>query len=328
MHLIARITLIFAFSFVGGAFAHETIFMYNPFGSLKHDEAFEAYLKIHRPDTRFVHFKSNPADSSVMEQQFTQLSEARPNLIYSWGTPTTLAISGKIKDIPIVFVSVSDPVAVGLVGKLAKPAGNLTGTINVAPLEMQLKTIRQYKDFQKLGMLYNPLEPNSLALLKKMQKLSKSQGFKLIAYPVALKAGVKEPDPQSIPRILQEIQGQGAQWLYLGPDAYVAGVERKRVVDTCWDLRLPIFAATEGPVSESKALLGLFIEHRLLGEHTARKAKLILEGKSAGTIPIDSPAHVSLIINLDVAEHLNMLPPENLKYLAHIARPLSQGSRK
>ena len=318
--------------------AEEKIFMYNPFGRLKHDDAFEEYLRLHRPNARFYNYKVNPDNEVEMQAVIADIRKQKPSLIYTWGTPTTLRIAGKIDDvakrngdyiydIPIVFVSVTQPVTAGLVRNLENPNRNVTGTVHIAPIPLQLNTIRQYRPFTKLGMVYNPLEPNSLWVKEVLTDIATKEKFTLLAYPVPVNANGKL-QPEAIPDLLRNIKSQGAEWLYLGPDAYVAGFQRKTVVDVCWDIGLPIFAVTEGPVSESKALLGLFVHHQHLGAHAARKAKLILEGKNPGSIPIDTPQQFSLVINMDAAEHYNMLPPAGMVDLADLARPLTQGKTK
>lgn len=316
----------------------DKIFMYNPLGRLKHDDAFEEYLKVHRPKASFYFQKLDLGNEVAMRQVLSDIRRLRPSLIYTWGTLATLRIAGKIEDIenkrgdyiddiPIVFVSVTEPVTVGIVRNLQHPGRNVTGVSHIVPLHMQLKAIREYRPFTKLGMVYNPLEPNSIWILNSLLSMATKEGFTLIAYPVPLDAS-KKLQPEFIPSLLRTLKDKGAQWLYLGPDAYVAGTQRKVVVDVCYEIGLPIFAVTEGPVLESKALFGLFVKHQYLGAHAAQKAKLILEGKNPGSIPIETPQKFSLVINMDAAEHYKLLPPAGMLDLAEISRPLSQGKLK
>lgn len=315
--------------------AEDIIFMYNPFGRLKYDVIFEEYLRLHRPNAKFYSFKINPDNDEEMQQVIADIRKRQPSLIYIWGTLASLKIAGTIEDmeqkkgnyitdIPIVVMSVTQPAVVGLVRDLTNPGRNVTGISHIVPIPLQLDAIRRYRPFTKLGMVYNPLEPNSIWVRDVLTELAENNKFSLVAYPVStdIRGNLQ---PESIPGLLKKIKTQGVDWLYLGPDAYVAGTHRKTVVDTCWDIKLPIFSTTAGPAIESKALLGLFVRHHHLGAHAGRKAKLILEGKNPATIPIETPQLFSLVVNMDAAEHLGMLPPTEMLDLAEIARPLTQG---
>ena len=51
----------------------------------------------------------------------------QPDMIVTYGTPATAAVQGETRTIPIVFTNVADPVASGIVPRLDRPAGNVTG---------------------------------------------------------------------------------------------------------------------------------------------------------------------------------------------------------
>jgi putative ABC transport system substrate-binding protein len=79
-------------------------------------------------------------------------------------TNGALAAKNATSTIPIIFVDVSDPVASGLIGSLARPGGNITGVTNVAAvltgkrLELIKETI---PTLSRLAILWNPLDPAS-----------------------------------------------------------------------------------------------------------------------------------------------------------------------
>jgi len=58
-----------------------------------------------------------------------ELVELSPDIIVGYGTPTVLALQQETRSIPIVFLSVTDPVGQGLVASLAHPGGNITGFV-------------------------------------------------------------------------------------------------------------------------------------------------------------------------------------------------------
>jgi putative ABC transport system substrate-binding protein len=56
-----------------------------------------------------------------------ELVGLQPDIVLANGTPAAAALQRETQTIPIVFVNVSDPVASGLVARLDRPSGNVTG---------------------------------------------------------------------------------------------------------------------------------------------------------------------------------------------------------
>src|SRR3954451_11742766 len=67
------------------------------------------------------------ADINRIRMFAKELAELHPDLIASQGTPVTAALLRETRAIPIVFVTVTDPVGDGFVAGLARPGGNITG---------------------------------------------------------------------------------------------------------------------------------------------------------------------------------------------------------
>jgi len=95
-----------------------TIAMVLPRPEQDDEIAFRRYLERHHVLARYpqVAFSGKERDRAAL---IAQVRALRPDLIYAWGTPTTLALAGRqtdpadaprIRDIPIVFAEVSDPV--------------------------------------------------------------------------------------------------------------------------------------------------------------------------------------------------------------------------
>ena len=59
-----------------------------------------------------------------------ELVGLQPDIILTNGTPTTVALQGETRTIPIVFATAADPIATGMVARLERPNGNITGFAN------------------------------------------------------------------------------------------------------------------------------------------------------------------------------------------------------
>jgi putative ABC transport system substrate-binding protein len=70
------------------------------------------------------------ADIDRMRALALELVGLQPDIIVTNGTPPTVAVQRETRTIPIVFANVADPVATGIVPRLDRPSGNVTGFAN------------------------------------------------------------------------------------------------------------------------------------------------------------------------------------------------------
>lgn len=243
----------------------------------------------------------------------------RPDLIYVWGTPATLALVGKrgesdlnrhITDIPVVFTMVSSPVAVRLVDLSRLSGRNITGTSHVVPVTDQLKAMRTYRKFSRLGVIYNPTEANSVININELRQEAQLRSFTLIEEPVPLADG--KPNAAELPALLARLVAKDPQFLYLGPDSFI-GANSSTITDIALKLDLPSFSATEPPLRKANALFGLVSRYDNLGKLTAYKAAQILRHKlPPGAIPVETLKRFSLVIRMDIARQLDFYPPMSM----------------
>ncbi|MBF5005608.1 ABC transporter substrate-binding protein [Diaphorobacter caeni] len=300
-----------------------TIAMVLPRDSQNIETGFTSYLKRQGLPVRYlpIRYSGNAQDIPALREQ---VREIRPDLIYAWGTPTTLALAGRhdakdgIRDTPIVFTEVTDPVGAGLIPSLAKPERNVTGVSHVAPLTVQLNAIRAYRPFSKLGYVHNPAEPNSQLILTQWQELARQQKFEVVTATLPLKDN-GEPDASGITPAVESVAKQGADVLYIGPITYLAYAHRDEVTQAALNNQLPTFCATESIVRQSGCMFGLFANGNNIGAFAGSMAKRILvDGKSPASIPASSLQRFSLLINMRTASALTMYPPMLLLNVAEV----------
>src|SRR5262249_20579739 len=77
-----------------------------------------------RIDARFAAGKADQFQALAKE-----LDALQPDVIFAHSTPVVAALQRESRTIPIVFVSVSDPIGSGFVAGLARPGGNITGLL-------------------------------------------------------------------------------------------------------------------------------------------------------------------------------------------------------
>ena len=101
------------------------------------------------------------------------LAQVPVDVIAAFGTPRAQAARRATKTIPIIAISISDPVAAGLVTSLAHPASNVTGNTILGP-DIVTKKLQVLKDAMpavaRVAYLWNPDNPATAAILEDLRK--------------------------------------------------------------------------------------------------------------------------------------------------------------
>jgi putative ABC transport system substrate-binding protein len=246
-----------------------------------------------------------------------EIMELRPDLIYTWGTSATLGIVGAfdaankqryVNDIPLLFAMVADPVGAKVVPALRAQGRDVTGVFHVAPMAAQMETMRTYRKFTKVGMLYNVAEQNSVVTLRTLKQVAAAQRFEVVEATFDRDADGK-PLATNIPEKMESLKRAGAQWLYLGPETYLL-TQLDKIAAAALEQRLATFSATEAVLNTpAPVLTGLVSSYYLIGQFAGFKAEQILARRSrARDIPIETLTRYSFIVRMDVAKKLDMLP--------------------
>ena len=130
------------------------------------------------------------ANAQTIAQKFL---DAKVDLIHSIATPTSQAVVKTIKNIPIIFSSVTDPVDAGLVPKTSpsgtKSGTNVTGVSDRWPIYLQFEMYTKFvPKAKKWGTIYNAGDSNSLVHIKEMRAAAKKLGVELIEATVSTSA--------------------------------------------------------------------------------------------------------------------------------------------
>ena len=300
-------------------------------GESEVERGFRAYIERNRLPFRLTVRNANQ-DAALARKYVAEAKALRPDLVYTWGTTTTITAAGEydkvdpsihITDIPIVFTMVAYPVGARIVPDYYLSGRNVTGTTHTVPIASEIEAIRAYRSFNKLAIIYNPAEINSVLKVEELQKIAKERDFSVVARGIPLDESGK-PQSKFIPDIINEIARERPQFLYLGPDTYVA--KRANVItDLANEHRLPSFAGVELVLCQSHALFGFFARYFNLGQLTARKAEQILiEHKKPQEIAIESTNTFTYVINQQVMSQLQLYPPMRVLEYAHVVRSCSE----
>jgi len=278
------------------------------------ETGFRQWFREKRLDAEFL-VRSVDMDPGRVPAMLEEARAWQADLIYSWGTPVTMAVAANEFHIPIVFTVVSAPIAAGLVPNLASSQRNLTGVSHVVPAGLQMNAIRNYRRFRRIGAVYNQNEINAKVSMRDMGAEAERLGIEFTCHAVPLNEE-GQPRPDAIPEILKDIAAKGAQLIYIGPDSFMAS-QRKLLTESAVELGLPVFSPVEAALRDGRALFGLVAGYINIGRLTAHKAAQILYHRvNPSALPIETPGSYSYLVNMDVARKLGMMPPARVLQFA------------
>lgn len=295
-------------------------------GETRVEKGFRSELAARHVDADII-VRNVARDLDRLPKFLAEARATRPDLVYTWGTGITLGTVGRwndadparyLTDIPVVFTMVSAPLLTGIEPPAgAPPRPNVTGVSHIAPLSSQISAIKAYLPMQRLGIVYNPKEPNSVANVEELRVVTKAMDVELLEAPVPMNAD-GHPDPASIPVLVADLARRGAQVLYIGPDNFV-GNYREELTSAGITHGIPCFTGTELEVRDGEAMFGLVSPYQAVGRLAAEKAiRILVDGEPPSAIPMETLQRFLYIIRLPVAMKLKLYPPLQLLDYAEI----------
>lgn len=286
---------------------------------------FQDYVSETGLDTKFV-LRDAGQDKTKLAGFLKEAREMKADLILSWGTSVTLGIAGTLEDIdnpkfnndiPQVFTVVADPVGAHIVESLENTGRrNITGTFNRVPEMVNINTIRSYKPtFERLGLLYNSNEPNSLQKRDEIMALSKTLNFDLVALELKL-GNDGEPRVDDIVIKVAEFKDRGVDFIYLGSSSFLRK-NGEAFTHAAVENGIPVLSPYEELVRKSDALLSIASSYYDLGKLAGEQArKILMDNNVPENIPVLQMTDFAYVVNMKVAQKLNLYPPVEILQFA------------
>jgi putative ABC transport system substrate-binding protein len=232
-----------------------------------------------------------------------QIMGEKPSLVLAVATPSAQATAQRIKNIPVLFTAVTDPVNAGLVASMEKPGGNVTGTTDMSPIALQVALIREiHPEARTLGVVYNAGEANSVVQVDILKDAAAKYDFKLVEAVTVNTAGVFQAAKSLVGR---------ADAVYLPTDNTVIS-SLDAVVKVCIENKLPLYAGEPESV-RSGCIATMGLSYYELGKQTGAMAARILRDKAnPADMPVETQKNSSLVINLGAAEQLGVTIPKSV----------------
>ncbi len=265
----------------------------------------EGLAAFHRP-VKITWYHSHQ-NLSRLKEIITRIRKQPADLIYVFGTIATQAVLKEIREIPVVFNIVNRPVAAGIIESWERSGNNATGASNQVPVESQLKALKKVVPFKRLGIIYNPREPNSRIQRDIAAGLQRPLGFRLKDFQIS--------DPSDMDEVMAQLKG-AVDAVFLPADSLTSslGAELARRIN---DLHLPSLATVEAMVFHHGLLLGLQPSYYQLGALAAEKAQRILDGAPVSDIPTSRLDYFQMSVNMKTARKINVQIPMSILVMAN-----------
>src|SRR5499433_4480344 len=226
------------------------------------------------------------------------------DVIATFGTPASFAAKQSTTTIPIVMISIGDPVRAGLVPSLARPGGNITGNTNVGP-EVGAKRLQILKEaiptVSRVAFLWNPDNASNVLQFEQIRAAAPTLGVTVISVSVS-------------PRI--EFETAFAAMMKERPDALSMTAEPFHQIHIVWIMdfmaknRLPAVYQLRENV-RAGGLMSYSASEYDLFRRAAGYVHKILQGTKPADLPVEQPVKFELAVNLKTAKALGLTIPES-----------------
>jgi putative ABC transport system substrate-binding protein len=241
-------------------------------------------------------------DVNTAAQIAAQFQSEKVALAVGIGTPVAVALATNLKDTPVVFSAVTDPVGAGLVDVLERGKGNVTGMSDAVPIAAQIKLFKDIVKIKTLGYIYASNEANSISALAEVKAACADQDITLIEQAISAAGEVR----QAAEAIVGRVDG-----IYATTDNTVFSA-LPSLITVCNREKKPFFSADVTACMKGGAMIAQGFSYYKAGRATGQIVRQILNGTKPDTIPVrflTEPNEFDLLFDLDEAKNCGIVIP-------------------
>ena len=251
-------------------------------------------------EARYSEGRSERLDSFALE-----LVRLKVDVIVAANPASVLSAKRATTTIPIVMTNTPDPVQLGIVGSLARPNGNVTGTTTLT-IEISIKQLELLKQAvpraMRVALLWNPDNPWHARTVGDLQARSGALGLHLQALQVR--------SEEAFDAAFHAMSAEHAQALLVLPDP-LTFFHRRRLADLAIESRLPMMGSLPA-YAEAGSVMSYWADATEASRRAASYVDRILKGAKPGELPIEQPTKFELVVNLRTARALGFSVPQSV----------------
>ena len=249
-----------------------------------------------------------PQSNAIQAQE---LVREKPDVIFAAPSNVVIALQKETRSIPIVFESVSDPIAQGVVDNLARPSGNLTGFSN---LEQSLvgKWLQILKEaapgLRRAALMIATGNAASPIWYRMFKEVAPTLGIEPISAPIR--------DRSEIEGVIKSMAAEPHGALIVAGDTILSDPPvRRSIIDLAVMYPLPALYG-EIVFAQDGGLIAYGIDRVDPFRRAASYVDRILKGEKPSDLPVQQPTKFEFVINLKTAKALGLNLPLMLQMTA------------
>ena len=249
-------------------------------------------------DGRTIVIEYRWAATQHFDEIAAEFVRSKVDVIFTSGTPPTVAAKRATSEIPIVFAPAGDPLASGLVASLARPGGNITGlsnqTADIAGKRVEL--LRELAgQLRRLAIMVKSDNASAASEMREVKAAAGALGIEAVPFEIGQAEGIGPA--------FEALKGR-ADALYVVID-FLVTTHANRINTLALGARLPTMHGARELVAAG-GLVSYAAAYEDLYRRGAEYIDKILRGTKPADIPIEQPTKFDLVLNLTTAKVLGL----------------------
>ena len=261
-----------------------------------------------------IYYKNAQGDAANLNAICQEMVDKDVDLIAAIATPAAQAAVNLQSDIPVVFISVSNPTGAGIITDMAHPDKNATGTSNAIPVSEMFKLAdRLTPGCQTYGLLYTTGEINAVTTINDAKAYMDANGIKYVEKVVSNSSEVQQAAQSLV----------GSVDAIFCPNDSVVQAAMPQIAQIAREAKIPVYGSSAVMVN-SGAFATISISDTEIGAISADMADQILKGTPVSEVPAKVVDVFTTVINQNTADAIGASLSDDVKANAVLVEDRAQ----
>lgn len=261
-----------------------------------------------------IYYKNAQGDAANLNAICQEMVDKDVDLIAAIATPAAQAAVNLQSDIPVVFISVSNPTGAGIITDMAHPDKNATGTSNAIPVSEMFKLADQLTPgCQTYGLLYTTGEINAVTTINDAKAYMDANGIKYVEKVVSNSSEVQQAAQSLV----------GSVDAIFCPNDSVVQAAMPQIAQIAREAKIPVYGSSAVMVN-SGAFATISISDTEIGAISADMADQILKGTPVSEVPAKVVDVFTTVINQNTADAIGASLSDDVKASAVLVEDSAQ----